>query len=216
MTSNESRLGFKFGHRIFIVMIINMFMKPLLLLILATRLEAFSTQIKFSVRRSSRPEHSHPLLTTTTEIASGRGWGNDDFLSSLGGDNDEREDEVEKYNNYKKSREEFDQRQRERMESPAGQQFMKQQQQMMAQQQQAREAMNRGDIESTGEFFQDLGMDNFPDEGDSRFGNMMRQASAGGMGRPGMGRSFGVTFEQKLAIPLDDDDREEEAIENKE
>jgi hypothetical protein len=176
----------------------NMIFRKLLFLFITTQsARAFSCNHK--IVRATRPKCS------LTRIAAGGGWGNDDFLSSLGGNDEERDDEREKYNEFKSTREAFDERQRDKMESPAGQKFMQQQRESMAQQQQAREALNRDDGDSTGEFFQDLGMENFPSEGDSKFGNMMRQASGSGMGG---GPFMDVGFEQKFAIPLDDEEGE--------
>jgi hypothetical protein len=166
-------------------------LKLLLLLTCSKSGGAFSVNQNILSTRSAQPSKQ--------ELAAGRGWGNDDFLNSLGGDDEERSAETEKYQEFKRTRENFDERQRERMESPAGQQFMQQQREMMARQQEQREALNRDDKDSTGDFFQDLGMGDIPVEGGSRFSSMMRQAAGNGMGRP----SMNLGFEQKLAVPLD-------------
>ena len=166
-------------------------LKLLLFLTFSKNGSAFSVHHSILSTRSAQPSKQ--------KLAAGRGWGNDDFLNSLGGDEEDRSAETEKYQEFKTSRENFDKRQRERMESPAGQLFMQQQREMMARQQEQREALNRDDEDSTGDFFKDLGMGDIPMEGGSRFSSMMRQAAGNGMGRP----SMNMGFEQKLAVPLD-------------
>eukprot|EP00558_Chaetoceros_sp_UNC1202_P011349 CAMPEP_0197234044 /NCGR_PEP_ID=MMETSP1429-20130617/1897_1 /TAXON_ID=49237 /ORGANISM="Chaetoceros sp., Strain UNC1202" /LENGTH=138 /DNA_ID=CAMNT_0042692369 /DNA_START=254 /DNA_END=670 /DNA_ORIENTATION=- len=134
-------------------------------------------------------------------MAGGRGWGNDDFLSSLGGSEEERGDEREKYEEFKDGRESFEKRQMERMNSPAGRQYMK----AMNEKQLPRSE----NLEDDGGFFADVGFGSsaLPNEGNSRFEHMMNQAAAQKNGRPGMIMGPGM-FEQKLAIPLDDDETE--------
>lgn len=147
---------------------------------------------------------------TVIALAAGRGWGNDDFLSSLGGSDDDRMDEKEKYEEFQQSREAFEERQRERMATPAGQKFM--QDQIKAEERQREEMMKRNqDMDTDGGFFEQFGMSDEDGvvgrEGSGRFANMMSQASKrmqGGM--RGMG-AYG--FEQKFAIPLDDEDETE-------
>ena len=130
----------------------------------------------------------------------GKGWGNDDFLSSLGGSDEEKQEAKEKYDEFKETRESFNKRQQERLESPAGQQYM---QDMMSNQKQG---MNRNnDSESDGGFFEDMGFGS-TSEGGSRFENMTIQANAKKSGR------FAAMnqFEQKFASPLDDEGDESE------
>mmetsp|Transcript_18550 Transcript_18550/g.25724 ORF Transcript_18550/g.25724 Transcript_18550/m.25724 type:complete len:203 (+) Transcript_18550:126-734(+) len=62
--------------------------------------------------------------TTLFQISRGPGWGNDDFLDSLGGNEAEKQNTEEKYQEYKNTREAFDERQLQRMNTPAGQKFM--------------------------------------------------------------------------------------------
>lgn len=131
------------------------------------------------------------------------GWGNNDFLSSLSGDNDDREEETQKYVEFKEAREAFEDRQRERMSSPAGQKFMQQQNL-------ANERMGSQPVDSTGNFFEDMGFSEMPlEDSSSRFSVMMRQASARMEGnQPGIGNPTG--FEQTFAVPLDEMESEED------
>ena len=66
------------------------------------------------------------------------------------------------------------------------------------------------DSDSAGAFFDDLGFEEMKQEGStSRFGNMMKQASARKSGNMSeMGNSIG--FEQVFAVPLDDTSTENE------
>lgn len=130
----------------------------------------------------------------------GGGWGNDDFLSSLSGDSDDRDDAQQKYEEYREAREAFDERNRQRLESPEGKRFM---QQIQNSEQNVRSIPPNSD----GGFFEDIGFGtSLPQEGGSRFSNMMNQATA----RQQHGGSGSPFFEQKFAIPLDEDDEEDE------
>lgn len=167
---------------------------PLLSLALIIQVaKAFTTNARIATL--NRLQCASPLKMT------GQGWGNDDFLGSLGGSGEDREKEKENYEDFKKRREAFDKRQRERMESPAGKKFLQQQQEIMTRQQ---VDSNRDNLDSSGDFFNDMGMDGIPGREQSRFTNMMQQNSGSRGGPPMMG------FDQKLAIPLDDEDGEEE------
>jgi len=138
--------------------------------------------------------------SSSLNMAGGRGWGNEDFLSSLGGSDEDRDESKEKYNDFKESREAFDKRQAERMErmnTPEGQKFM----QSMDQQ---RPPQPEG---SEGGFFEDMGMGGGMNmqgpEGSGRFESMMRQASHKMQNKNGMSAGG---FEQTLGVPLDDDE----------
>ena len=87
-----------------------------------------------------------------------------------------------------------------KVESPEGKRFMQQ-----IQEQNVRSMPPNSD----GGFFEDMGFGtSLPQEGGSRFSNMMNQAAArkqqGGLGSP--------FFEQKFAIPLDEDEEDEEYL----
>ena len=136
-------------------------------------------------------------MTRLKMTGGGMGWGNNDFLSSLSGDSDDRDEETKKYNEFKDARESFEERQRERMNSSAGQKFMQQQNL-------AKQRGGNQHVDSEGNFFEDMGFGDIPQEGSaSRFGSMMRQASARAQGnQPGMGNP--IEFEQTFAVPLDE------------
>jgi len=137
-------------------------------------------------------------------------WANEDFLSSLGGSDEDRSQEKEKYEEFKETREAFDKRQMERMNTPSGRKYMRD---MMKKQQQL--PTMRKDVDSAGDFFANMRMDGDGkaggEEGASRFASMMNQAASRKGGRPGMMTPSG--FEQKLAISLDDDDIEDDGEE---
>jgi hypothetical protein len=131
-------------------------------------------------------------------MVGGRGWDNSDFLGGLSGDEDDREQANEDYNEYSESRKAFVERQKEIMKTPQGKAFLESQQQ-------GRQMMG--------------GMENMPplpqDEtpktriqpgsgGGSRMAQMMAQAQKNKQGMSPMGG-----FEQILAVPLDDDEDEE-------
>jgi hypothetical protein len=172
--------------------------KVLTLFLLIRNIEAFISSPKPFVR----------LADQSLAMIGGIGWGNDDFLSSLGGSDDEKQEAKEKYDEFKGTREAFNERQQERMESPAGKKFM---QDMMQNQQQGASLKKSDDVDSDGGFFEDIGFAQLPNEGGSgkggsRFDHMMRQATAkkmGQSGNPGMD-----TFERKLVVPLEDADFE--------
>ena len=144
--------------------------------------------------------HVSQLSRSVALSVGGGGWGNDDFLSSLSGDSDDRDDAQQKYEEYREAREAFDERNRQRLESPEGKRFM---QQIQNSEQNVRSISPNSD----GGFFEDIGFGtSLPQEGGGRFSNMMNQATArqqqGGLGSP--------FFEQKFAIPLDDEEEEED------
>lgn len=134
----------------------------------------------------------------------GQGWRNDDFLSSLGSNEEERDRVAGEYKDFKKSRESFQKRQMERMNSP---EFKRFQEQLMSQRLQRQEVSDAED--SDGGFFEDMGI--FQGREESRFGNMMRQAQMKqSMGPNDFGSIYSAGFEQKFGVPLDDDDIEDE------
>jgi len=174
-------------------------LKVLTLILLLRDIEAFI----------SSPNTFVKTVDQSLAMIGGRGWGNDDFLSSLGGSDDEKQEAKEKYDEFKETREAFIERQQQRMDTPAGKKFM---QDMQNQQQGA--GLKKSDLDSDGGFFEDMGFGQLPNEGGSgkggtRFDHMMRQAAAkknGQSGIPGMD-SF-QQFEQKLVVPLEDADFE--------
>jgi len=108
----------------------------------------------------------------------GKGWDNDSFLDSLGGNKEAQKRAVDEYKDFKEAQEAFVQRNEERMKTKAGRQFMKER----------ADAMMRLDM---------------VDKEDRHSSNPRDK-------QPLMG------FEQKLIIPLDyddgnDDDEEDES-----
>lgn len=110
------------------------------------------------------------------------------------------------------------------MDTPAGRQFMKRQKELQEKELSDREERNRSDLDGTGSFFEDMGVGMNMDEdminegdasGSARFRHMMSQASSrmGGRGPFGSGMmrcGSSFDFEQKLAIPLDEEEEEGE------
>ena len=176
---------------------------------------AFSTVQ--SSRRAPSPSYSSSSLVPFQQLnmIGGKGWDNNSYLDGL--DSDDEEELLsrnQRYQEESKARKEFMERQRERMANPQAQKFMEQFQQMQRRDDVDFDNDNEGDDEMV-----------MPNSihGGSRFQNMMSQSQrmqqmqgrgggrGGGMG--GMGRGGGANmppglggFEQKLAIPLDDDD----------
>ena len=58
-------------------------------------------------------------------MVGGRGWENNGFLDSLGGSDEDQEMERAKYQEEQEARKAFNQRQEERMRSPAAQIFLR-------------------------------------------------------------------------------------------
>lgn len=130
----------------------------------------------------------------------GPGWDNNSYLDNLGGDGDQ-EGAKEAYQEFKETRKAFAERMQERMNTEAGQKFMQQQRPQQ-------EVMN----EEIDDDMMDIG-----GREPSRFRHMMEQSSrrmAGGHGQPRPEWMKGPPgLEQKLAIPLDDEEEEEDGIE---
>jgi hypothetical protein len=152
-------------------------------------------------------------------MVGGRGWSNDDFLSSLSGDDDEREQAREQYQDYSDRRAAFAERQGEILKTPQGQEFVRRQQerelrQLQQQQQQSSPDADGQDGLDDG-FIMDGGVVEQGSGGGTRMARMMAQAKrmqeqqrkpmmgAGGMGGGG--------FAQKLIVPLDFENDEEAA-----
>ena len=58
-------------------------------------------------------------------MVEGKGWGNEDFLDSLGGSSEDRENSLDQYERFQESRAEFAKRQEEMMKNPKVQEFMR-------------------------------------------------------------------------------------------
>ena len=135
-------------------------------------------------------------------MVGGRGWDNDDYLSGLGGDEEDRRKVQENYKDFSERRAAFEDRQKELMKNPQARDFFKQQQR---QQQEQQSSMD-------GSFDDDSFDYGMPDiqpgsGGGSRMAQMMAQAKRMGQPQP-KDRMFGL--QQKLAAPLDFEEEESE------
>jgi hypothetical protein len=70
-------------------------------------------------------------------MVGGKGWENSGYLDSLGGNDQDREQAKQEYNQFKENREAFTKRQQERINTPGGQGFLRQQQLQQRRQQQS-------------------------------------------------------------------------------
>ena len=139
--------------------------------------------------------------TTVLGMVGGRGWDNNDFLSSLSGDDDDRSKSEEDYKDFSDRRASFNARQEEIMKTPQGKAFMKQRQeqqyQHMQQQQQLQDISEDEDI--FGDVPEGIG-------GGTRMGRMMAQAKRM-QGQRSQSNMIGG-FNQQLLGPLDGDDED--------
>jgi hypothetical protein len=131
----------------------------------------------------------------------GPGWDNGSYLDGLG--DDDQTNAEQDYQQFKETRAAFLKRQEERLNSKAGQEFM---------QQQREEQVGDGDFST----FDQTDESQFGRQ-PSRFQNMMEQTKGrmegGGRGQrpPGLDWMRGPPgLEQKLAIPLDYDEDDED------
>jgi len=136
------------------------------------------------------------ISVVVVEMIGGRGWDNSDYLSGLGGDDDDREKAQEDYKEFSDRRATFISRQTEIMKTPHGQAFLKQQQLMQKPKQQSSEAMD-----FTEENFEGSG-------GGTRMGRMMVQAKRM-QNKVNQGSVIGG-FNPETLFPLDNEDDDEE------
>jgi len=132
-------------------------------------------------------------------MVGGKGWDNSDFLSGLSGDEDDRKKANEEYQEFSERRKSFLDRQKDIMKTTQGRAFLEKQQQQM-----------QGGSD-------DIAMPTEPDDdilnvgpgsgGGSRMAQMMAQAKKM---KEMQDQMKAVGFEQKLAVPLDDDEEDEE------
>lgn len=133
----------------------------------------------------------------------GRGWDNNDYLSSLSGDEEDRKNSSEDYRDFSDRRAAFHARQEAIMKTPEGQAFLKQREEAQFRQlRQQEEGLADGDDGDGGDGFaveESSG-------GGTRMGRMMAQAKRMQEQRlksqtnPMLGG-----FQQQLLGPLDDD-----------
>jgi hypothetical protein len=163
------------------------------LTIVSTAAEAFVTRTRFSSSQRELP------------MVGGRGWDNDNYLSGLSGDDGDREKATEEYHDFSKNRQAFLDRQTEIMNTPQGRAFLD---------------ARRGTVSQPNDDRNDRSSPNDPilqvkpgTGGGSRMAQMMAQAEQMKKMRkvnPMMGG-----FEQKFAVPLDDDDNVSEDGDNR-
>jgi hypothetical protein len=161
--------------------------------------------------RSSSSSTTRTTRTTKLPMVAGGGkaWDNANYLDALGGNEEEITEAAEVYQEFSKSRSAFMARQKEYAESmsktEAGRKALAQYQAMM-------EARNRDDDDEDDDGgSNDALADLIGSGGGSRLGHMMQKAKQH-QNRKSQGpmsssmKQFG--FEQKFAVPLDDEDEE--------
>ena len=130
-------------------------------------------------------------------MVGGRGWDNDDYLSGLGGNEEDRRKVQEDYEDFAERRAAFEDRQKELMKNSEAREFFKRQQQ------QQQQSMDGGfDDDSFGDSMPDIQPGS---GGGSRMAQMMAQAKRMGQPQP-KDMMFGL--QQKFA-PLDSEEEEE-------
>jgi hypothetical protein len=140
--------------------------------------------------------------TSVLTMVGGRGWDNSDYLSSLSGDEEDRNKSLEDYEDFSERRAEFNARQAERMQTPEAQAFLKrrQEQQFRQLQQEQEEGAFSNDDMLFGKIEEGSG-------GGTRMGQMMAQAKRM-QGQRGKSNVIGG-FQQQFLFPLDDDEEEQ-------
>mmetsp|Transcript_6341 Transcript_6341/g.7069 ORF Transcript_6341/g.7069 Transcript_6341/m.7069 type:complete len:177 (-) Transcript_6341:244-774(-) len=138
------------------------------------------------------------IPVVVVEMIGGRGWDNSDYLSGLGGDDDDRSKAQEDYKEFADRRATFISRQTKIMKTPQGQAFLEQQQ-LMQKQKQKQQSSDTMDF--TEENFERSG-------GGTRMGRMMAQAKR--MQNKGNQGSVRGGFNQQTLFPLDNEDDDEE------
>jgi len=141
-------------------------------------------------------------------IGRGPGWDNGSYLDNLGGDESDRDEANKKYNEFRDTRQAFEERQEKLLKTEQGQRFMQQQRmKQQSAQQAAQEAepfgMYGGVLPDDDESGTNVG---FGSGGGSRMRNMMRRSEQMKghqkqvQGQQGLG--------QGMIFPLEDDDVE--------
>jgi hypothetical protein len=168
----------------------------------AVATNAFQQQHYFPARSNSTPTTIVTRKSQRRLMVGGRGWDNSDYLSSLSGDNDDRENQKETYQEFSDRQAAFRQRQEEYLKnSPQAHAFL---QQRLHQEQ----ASVPNDSMMVGEDNEDEIVYQESSGGGTRMGRMMAQADRMQAMRrnPMLGGAGG--FVQKLVMPLDDDEED--------
>jgi len=155
----------------------------------------------FSNNARELPVDSTATATTGTVLGmiGGRGWDNNDFLSSLSGDDEDRSKSEEDYKDFSDRRAAFNARQEEIMKTPQGKAFMKQREEQQFQHLEQQQQQQQ--ISEDGNLFENISEGS---GGGTRMGKMMAQAKLM-QGRRSQSNMIGG-FNQQLLGPLDDED----------
>lgn len=151
------------------------------------------------------PVDNAVTATTVLEMIGGRGWDNQDYLSSLSGDDEDRKKSQEDYQDFSERRAAFNARQEEIMKTPQGQAFMKQSQEQQFRKLQQQQAEQDGIMSENGFPFGEVSEGS---GGGMRMGHMMAQAKRM-QGQRSQSNMIGG-FQQQLLGPLEDEEDEEE------
>ena len=149
-----------------------------------------------------------PVSVVVVGMVGGRGWDNSDYLSGLGGSDEDKNKAQEDYKEFSDRRAAFLSRQGEIMSSPQGKAFLMKQQQREQQQLKQQQQMQEDSYEDMEVNFASKGSG-----GGTRMGRMMAQAkrmqdqqrSQGGNNMMG-----GGGFNHHISSPLDDDDEDDD------
>ena len=149
-----------------------------------------------------------PVSVVVVGMVGGRGWDNSDYLSGLGGSDEDKNKAQEDYKEFSDRRAAFLSRQGEIMSSPQGKAFLMKQQQREQQQLKQQQQMQEDSYEDREVNFASKGSG-----GGTRMGRMMAQAkrmqdqqrSQGGNNMMG-----GGGFNHHISSPLDDDDEDDD------
>jgi hypothetical protein len=161
---------------------------------LVCRCHGFMLPRGFMLPLSSTKNSCHPWA-----MVGGKGWENNSYLDSLGGNDQDREQANQEYNQFKETREAFLKRQQERMNTPEGQRFMRQQQSQIMQSRVNQDPSIMADDDDP---YSDVGASS----GGSAFRKMM-QRSQQMQQMQRMGRApFVDPMEQSFVLPLEPDD----------
>lgn len=141
---------------------------------------------------------SNARIQSLIAMVGGRGWDNDDYLNGLSGDDEDRQKATEGYQEFSKSRKAFVDRQKEIMKTPEGRAFLD-----------SRGGVPPGNSKMSVQRQEPVADVKPGTGGGSRMAQMMAQAEQMKKMRQ-MNPSMLGGFEQKLAVPLDDEEEEDE------
>ena len=162
------------------------------------------------LRRSTRS----PRSTTTQQYVGGggqQGWDNANYLEGLSGSEEARQDQAQAHQEFSNRRKAFLERQEQLRNTPQGRQFYESRNRAM--QQDMRNANDDGDdVDDESLWHPSSSTPNMA--GGTRFQHMMNQSAKlkQQMQNPALG---GGGFQEKLAVPLDDDKESDVDIDHK-